>query len=1277
MVRYELLLISRKFQHPRQFELVMSGRISGKQLAALLQQQFPEQRWYSGMTRIEELEILHTNERLLLSELPQPVRATSTTASCLKLYVLRGPDAGAWIPLTKGEHFIGRTAPLWLEDPLMSRVHAKLVVTTRGLRLVACSGQQIAMPDGSRCESIDLEQGSRFLLGNTEFAVGDPITAESGHLVTSEQLEIQAPSKPELSRLIALVLAAFVPIISGILLALVTGSMLFLILSGVSALMGLVPAGQLFVERRQWKKEMEAQRASAIIARTKYSPALGESFVAGLDSASLGLSCAQIPPLVWGEGLWSPQEISRSDPTGVRKIFRSLKKIKSDAPWFGPVFFTSSPSVWQLKSRQGQSTGAILAAVLARYLPAIHSGQVRLVIDPSIRCLPASLLLMGNVSLAHLSVSEESSAIRRQENSLTTLYVTAQAPQPLAGTLVLGISPVLAESVENWIDPSLVSAHLPDERLILQSLSTLSLTRFDKMVQQYVQLQKQAITKYSESSPSPSLAIRAHLGLGEQQEEVFLDLHEDGPHVLVCGTTGSGKSEALRRIISDFARNYSPAQLAFALIDFKGGAGLSVYASLPHVQLFASDLDEAAAQRTLEQLEHEVRRREELLADQGCSDIAEYQDLDESGRVLPRLLVVIDEFRVFVETLPLASVRIDRLAAVGRALGIHLFLSTQRPAGALTGQTKANLNTTIALRVNDSSESVELVGSTEASKLLCPGQAIIKSASKPTRSMQFHLAIEPPLHGELFERNRQDLSLLPLCRFESSIASVAADPLRKHAEELSSRWSATELPVSGFAPALPLPAEPWHSPDMWNGKERGTIYCGVADNLHLARLEPLILDPARSRSTLICGLPEAGARNIFASLAASPRKILCFGPSPIPGAAKNVKVVTGEDPYGFLDAVDFVESMPKDPALIILVHSLAQLQSNIHPQHFQRLDEALGTLLRSGGPESPMVIYSVDRDQNTLKSTGLCTEQWFFPFNATESLKMIWPKIPACSLLPGRGVKLSSGRPPQVFQLTKVQSAGVAGSAWPELPSASQDSSGSVLQPTNFLGYSPFDGATAPRPAGPLVVALCPDMQQRQQLSAVLAARWNSALISGISDFERFVRSLGDGSYTARQELLCLFLETTNDSRLPLFLDALKSRGISVVLFVPPSSRMAYDLGMSANGLDDRQVIVIEAHHPQDLQPMNWPPIHQVLHQGSNDYWCAIISKRGKPRVIHIPHELSDDHSAVRPVSEECGGLRSEEHHHSDSGDHDGKYRRGRHHRDIGAQERNREDELE
>ena len=1277
MVRYELLLISRKFQHPRQFELVLSGRISGEQLADLLQQHFPEHRWFSGMTSIEELEVLSTAEHLVLHELPQPLRTASTAVSCLKLFVLRGPDAGAWIPLTKGEHAIGRTAPLWLEDPLVSRNHAKVIVSAQGLRLVACAEQRITMPDGSLCQCLELKQGTHFRLGNTEFSVGDPLTADSGHLATSDQLEIQAPTKPELSRLIALVLAAFVPIISGVLLALVTGSMLFLILSGVSALMGLVPAGQLLVERRQWKREMQEQRAAAIIARTRYSPDLGEAFVAGLDAASLGLSCARIPPLVWGEGLWSPQDISRPSPTGIRKIFRSLRKTKTDAPWFGPVFFPSTTGVWQLKTVQGQSAGAILAAILARYLPAIHDGQLRLVIDPSIRCLPASLLLMNNVSMSHLSVSEESGFMRKEEASLTTLYVTAHSPQPIAGTLVLGISPVLPEPVENWIAPSPICAHLPDERLLLQRLGALSLTRFDKMVQQYVQLQKQATTKTSATRRSTSLALRALLGVDAQQDDVFLDLHEDGPHVLVCGTTGSGKSEALRRIIADFSSNYSPAQLALALIDFKGGAGLGVYAGLPHVQLFASDLDEAAAQRTLEQLEHEVRRREELLADHGCSDIAEYQDLVEPGPVLPRLLVIIDEFRVFIETLPQASARIDRLAAVGRALGMHLILSTQRPAGALTGQTKANLNTTIALRVNDPGESIELVGSTQASKFLFPGQAIIKSVSTPTRSMQFHQAIEPPLHGELFERNRQDLTLRPLCQFEQSDAPATGDPLRDHASELSSRWSDTVLPASGFAPALPLPTEPSPIPSVWEGKERGTIYCGVADNLHLARLEPLVLDPARSRSTLICGLPEAGARMLFAALTSSPKKILCFGPPPIPYAAKNLRVVTGEDLYAFFEAVDFVESMPRDQGMIILVHSLAQLQSNIHPQHFQRLDEALGTLLRFGGPESPMVLCSVDRDQNALKSTGLCTEQWFFPFNATESLKMIWPKIPACSPLPGRGVKLASGQPPQVFQLTQTQSANLADSAWAERPSGSDIQTGSSLRRETFLGYSPFDGESVPRPTGQFAVVICPDTQQRRQLSDVLAARWNAVHICGLPDLERFVQALDDDDSGTWPSLLCLYLETTNDSRLPSLLDALKSREIRLALFVPPSNRIAYDLGMSVNGLDDRQVVVVEAHHPQDLQPLNWPPIHLEIIQGSKDYWAAIISKRGNPRVIHIPYELPDEPSAVRAVPKERGGLRGEEHHHSSSGEHNGQNRSGRHQRNVRAQERNGEDELE
>lgn len=1270
MVRYELLLISRKFQHPRQFELVMSGRVSGEQLAGLLEQQFPGQQWYSGTCRLEELELLPASERLLLSELPQPVRSAPTATSCLKLYIRRGPDAGAWIALSKGEHLIGRTAPLWLEDPLVSRIHAKLSVTTRGLHLSACANQQIAMPDGSRYESVDLEQGSRFILGHTEFAIGDPLVEGSSISVSPDQLEIQAPPKPEMARLIALVLAAFVPILSGILLALVTGSMLFLILSGVSALMGVVPAGQLLIERRQWKREVKAQRAAAIAARKNYAPELGEYFVSELDSASLGRPCAQVPPLVWGEGLWSPQDIAPSAPKGIRKVFRSLKKPKSDAPWYGPVFFPSTTGIWQLKTTQGQYAGSILASVLARYLPAIHAGRIRLVIDPSIRCLPSSLLLMRHVSSAQLVAPEESRHFGNEDNALSTIYVTAQAPQPVPGALVLGIWPATAECAENWITPHPVSAHLPDERLALQNLSPLSLARFDKMVHQLVALQKRSITSHLDSTQEPTLAVRAHLGMSDQGEEVFLDLHEDGPHVLICGTTGSGKSEALRRIISDFARNYSPAQLAFALIDFKGGAGLSVYESLPHVQLFASDLDEAAAERTLEQLEHEVRRREELLASHGCSDIAEYQALDESEQVLPRLLVVVDEFRVFIETLPQANLRIDRLAAVGRALGIHLILSTQRPAGALTGQTRANLNTTIALRVNDQSESVELVGSTAASKLIEPGQAIVKSATKPTRNMQCSLAIEPPLHGELFERNRHDLSLMSLCRFEKAFVPMASDPLRAHAAELASKWESTVRPVSGFAQPLPLPEESAQPPETWEGIERGALYCGVVDNLHRARLEPLVIDRARSRSILICGLPEAGASELFASLANSPRKILCFGPAPIQGTTGNLRVVTGEDLYSFLDAVDFLESMPQDPSLIIIVHSLAQLQSNIHPQHFQRLDEALGSLLRFGGAGSPLVLCAVDRDQNTLKSTGLCTEQWFFPFNATESLRMIWPKIPTCSPLPGRGVRISSGHPPQVFQLTRVQAAEAASSTWLQLTPSDDATLGAGTEPQNLLGYAPFDGAVVSRPMSQCVILLCPDVQQRLRISVALAQRWNGLQLSGLADLENFVRTLREGPNSAREKLLCLFLEATNDSRLPSLLEVLRSAGLNVVLCVPPSSRLAFDLGMSSVGLDDRQVVVVEATHPQDLQPMNWPAIPQGSSAHSGDYWRAIISKHGKPRMIHIPHNLAQSPLAVRPVPEESRGIWREEHHYGGSGNHDGQYRHGRHHRDIRAEER-------
>lgn len=1223
MARYEILLISQNFQHPRQFELASSGRLTGEKLASILQCSFPNERWYVEQENLKSLGTLASDQRLVLSDIPRIPPKPMAATSVLKLYVISGPDSGAWISMTHGEQSIGRSAPLWLEDPLISRCHAILSVSARRIRIVATANHQLFREDGTACSSMDLASGSRFRLGNTTFAVGDPVALESKTRIMADDLEVLLPPRPEMSRLVMLMLAALVPILTGILLAVLMGTMLFLIISGVSALMGLVPACQIVAEFRHWNRSMSTQRSMAVEARSRYAPPLGHAIVAGLDAITLGISSLQVPPLVWGDGQWSPQASASDQPQHPHKTWPKLKKKKLDTPWQGPVFAPAAPGVWQLVGCQGQDMGEILAGVLARFLPHIAANRLSLVIDPAIHCLPASLLLLRNATATTLMPpSPEHNFLGGDKPTLKTIYLTTSPTGPLPDTLVVGLGPALWATSEHWIVLDSLASHMPDQRFSITALQKLSLTRFDRIVQRFISITPTDKSNSIRQLIEPGNRIQAVIGVSKSGDEVSVDFDADGPHMLICGTTGSGKSEALRRIVADLSFQFSPEQLAFALIDFKGGAGLSVFEHLPHVQLFASDLDNSCAQRTLEQLEFEVRRREAMLADNGCSDLSEYRLLTSPPQPMPRLVVVVDEFRVFIETLPTAGQRIDRLAAVGRALGIHLILSTQRPAGTLTGQTRANINAVIALRVNDPSESVELVGSTAATLLDRPGLAIIRSSARPTEHFQFHLAAEPDIKGEILERNRNDISLSKFATFGPTSERFGPDPLKELVESVASRWRSAPACESGFAPPLPPSIYDVPIPTDWRDRKEGAIFCGVRDNLAGGTLEPLLINTPGRRSLLICGLPEAGARMAFEHMVSLPRKVLCFGPSPVQDANQygNLKVVTGEDPYEFLDALDFLETGPKDESLVIMIHSLAQLQSSLPPQHFQRFDETVGSLLRLGNSRGPFIVCAVDRDQNCLKSSGLFTTQWYFPLNATESLRMIWPKIPACSPIPGRGVILNSDHSAQVFQLAPARAERLRDGAWIDTSLNPGSAFPISDDETEFLGSSPFTGSPVALPHQARFIMICPDDKERLALSSSLAKRWKAAHSNGIEDFAAALDDYDSGR-KMRPHLICVNLDSTADPRLLANLERLKASNMRLVLFTPPTVRLAYELGLPSVTIDDREIAIVEAEHSQDTQPMQWPALHQDPQRTSRPYWRAVVARYGQPRMVLVPRE--------------------------------------------------------
>ena len=221
-----------------------------------------------------------------------------------------------------------------------------------------------------------------------------------------------------------------------------------------------------------------------------------------------------------------------------------------------------------------------------------------------------------------------------------------------------------------------------------------------------------------------------HVPIGAAAEgPLVLDLVVDGPHLLIGGTTGSGKSELLRSLVAGLALSADPDHLAFVLIDYKGGAAFDRCAEMPHVAGMVTDLDDRLAERALVCLEAELRHREERLRAAGAEDLAAFRTRTGlAAEPLPRLVVVVDEFATLAAELPDFLHSLVGIAQRGRSLGVHMVLATQRPAGVVTDDIRANTSCRIALRVTDRHDSNDVIGSPAAARIprQRPGQALAR-----------------------------------------------------------------------------------------------------------------------------------------------------------------------------------------------------------------------------------------------------------------------------------------------------------------------------------------------------------------------------------------------------------------------------------------------------------------------------------------------------------------------------------------------------------------------
>ena len=193
-----------------------------------------------------------------------------------------------------------------------------------------------------------------------------------------------------------------------------------------------------------------------------------------------------------------------------------------------------------------------------------------------------------------------------------------------------------------------------------------------------------------------------------RRDQLFLDVGDEspwdlvaeGPHAVIWGATGSGKSVTLCSMVLSLAEHYSPKELVVVVIDFKGGAGLSPLSGLPHVVGSVSDLDADRASRGLAGLAREMVFRERLLAEHGVGDISHLP----AAVLCPRLVVAVDEAAWLLETFPAWSSTLSDVVARGRSLGIHVMIATQRIQGVLGPAVMANIALRLCGRVSDESE---------------------------------------------------------------------------------------------------------------------------------------------------------------------------------------------------------------------------------------------------------------------------------------------------------------------------------------------------------------------------------------------------------------------------------------------------------------------------------------------------------------------------------------------------------------------------------------------
>jgi len=559
--------------------------------------------------------------------------------------------------------------------------------------------------------------------------------------------------------------------------------------------------------------------------------------------------------------------------------------------------------------------------------------------------------------------------------------------------------------------------------------------------------------------------------IGESYDGPFgIDLRKDGPHALIAGTTGSGKSELLQTIVASLAVANRPDEMTFVLIDYKGGSAFADCARLPHTVGMVTDLDPHQVERALVSLSAELTRREHILAAAGAKDIEDYQLLAgrRQARPLPRLVIVIDEFASMVRDLPDFVTGLVNIAQRGRSLGIHLILATQRPSGVVSAEIRANTNLRIALRVTDPADSADVIGVPDAATIAQshPGRAYVRLG---------HASLVPFQAGRVGGRrpgtgpaitSRPWVAPLGWASLGKPEPARPAGDARQEAEVTDLTVLVEEIRQAAGGLRIPHPHRPWLEPlppslllqdvmPAYPGRDRpagGAPVCvfGLVDLPAVQQQQSAVLDMDAFTHLMAAGAPRSGRSQLLRTIAGalalthSPADVHLYGIDCGNGAllpladlphcgavvsraqteraARLLRRLAAElnsrqellAMAGFGDIREQRAAAPEPerlPHIFVLLDRWEGFTSTLGELEAGGLTEILTRLLTEGASVGMHLVMTGDRSLLLGRISSLCEEKLIFKLAEKEDYRLagLNPRDLPDDMPPGRAFRAGSG----------------------------------------------------------------------------------------------------------------------------------------------------------------------------------------------------------------------------------------------------------------------------